>query len=118
MEYSMRKNMQLTTIANNMPDYVETRDNFFELYPLILRMGGVNYVALTPFCGVPYTPSELLALYLSGVAYGRASELSEKGAPAWGVFEAWQLVQHDLAAIMPPAKRLPAPVTMLVPLEA
>lgn len=110
----MRENLHLTTINDNIPDYAETRKEFFDLFPLLSKIGGVNYAALTPFIGIPYEPHKILALYLCGLAYGRVSELSEKGVGCWDVFSAWALVQQDLTAILPDVPSLPAPIEMEV----
>src|SRR4051812_7426378 len=111
----MRQNMQLQTIQANMPDYAHTRKVFFDTFSLAQKLGGVNYAAFTPFIQLQPEPSDILAIYLCGVAYGRVQELSEQGENCWDVFTAWALVQGELDAIMPDMPRLPAPAEYSVP---
>lgn len=105
----MSQNIALENIQNNQPDYIRVRELFFEIYPRVVQIGGCNFAALSKYNLLAPMPSDILAIYISGLAYGRASELSEKGTPAWGVFDAWKLVQNDLAPILPGCPKLSAP---------
>jgi hypothetical protein len=116
----MRENRQLAEIASNMPDYAKVRGEFFENYPVFLKLGSVNYVALAARSGsLGGSYETVLAVYLCGLAAGRAQEISEQGDPdhlnPWNPLGAWALVQAELTAIMPDIPRLPAPAEVKIP---
>ncbi len=101
------KNIHLATITENQPDYLEVRSKFFEWYPVICRIGGANFAALTKYSiQEPEGPGQVLALLLCGFALGRIEEIinhpvDDVPFDIDDIFEGWNLVQGQLKAIMP-----------------
>lgn len=116
---SVGKNIQLMNIVNNMPEYEACRKEFFEHFHMFQKLGVVNYAALGQYTGFHGPASEVVGIFLAGMALGRASEISEREADGlqmdvWSALVAWTLVEGELRAILPELPRLPAPAEITI----